>query len=133
MLEKAKETPLELEGNLLTVSSKFVPTHDQSILMAKSLNRQSNICNADQELTSLSNEKMIGSSTFRPIDAMKGRFLREHCWGKIKEKEKSYKSEGVVILNINANSFEIKGTKASRADMIMYLEGLVGNVNCKVS
>ena len=133
MLEKAKEAPLELEGNLLTVSSKFVPTHDQSILMAKNLNRQSNICNADQELTSLSNEKMIGSSTFRPIDAMKGRFLREHCWGKIKEKEKSYKAEGVVILDINASSFEIKGTKASRADMIMYLEGLAGNVNCKVS
>ena len=38
VLEKAKETPLQLEGNFLTVSSVFVPTHDQSILLAKNLN-----------------------------------------------------------------------------------------------
>ena len=38
MLEKAKETPPELEGNLLTVSSELIPTHDQSILLAKNLN-----------------------------------------------------------------------------------------------
>ena len=38
VLEKAKETPLLLEGNFLTVSSVFVPTHDQSILLAKNLN-----------------------------------------------------------------------------------------------
>ena len=37
MLEKAKETPFQLEGNYLTVSSVFVPTHDQSILMARNL------------------------------------------------------------------------------------------------
>ena len=38
VLEKAKETSLQLEGNTLTVSSVFVPTHDQSILLAKNLN-----------------------------------------------------------------------------------------------
>ena len=38
VVEKAKETPLQLEGNTLTVSSVFVPTHDQSILLAKNLN-----------------------------------------------------------------------------------------------
>ena len=38
VLEKAKETPLQLEGKYLTVSSVFVPTHDQSILLAMNLN-----------------------------------------------------------------------------------------------
>ena len=38
MLEKAKETPFQLDGNFLTVGSEFVPTHDQSILLAKNLN-----------------------------------------------------------------------------------------------
>ena len=42
VLEKAKETPLLLEGNFLTVSSVFVPTHDQSILLAKNLNPKTN-------------------------------------------------------------------------------------------
>ena len=42
MLEKAKEAPLQLEGNTLTVSSVFVPTHDQSILLAKNLNPNTN-------------------------------------------------------------------------------------------
>ena len=42
VLEKAKETPLQLEGNTLTVSSVFVPTHDQSILLAKNLNPKTN-------------------------------------------------------------------------------------------
>ena len=42
MLEKAKEAPLQLDGNTLTVSSVFVPTHDQSILLAKNLNPNTN-------------------------------------------------------------------------------------------
>ena len=42
MLEKAKETPLQLEGYQLTVSSVSVPTHDQSILLAKNLNPRTN-------------------------------------------------------------------------------------------
>ena len=95
---------------------------------------KSKISNAEKELTSLTDEKTIGSSTFKPMDAMKVRFLREQRWGVIKEKEKSYKGEGVTVSkDIDANSFEIKGTKAGRANMIMYLEGLAGNVNRKVS
>ena len=42
MLEKAEETQLQLEGNMLTVSSVFVPTHDHSILLAKNLNPGTN-------------------------------------------------------------------------------------------
>ena len=34
MLERAKVTPLRMS----TVSSEFIPTHDQSILLAKNLN-----------------------------------------------------------------------------------------------
>ena len=94
---------------------------------------KSQMSNAEKELTSLTDEKTIGSSTFKPMDAMKVRFLREHRWGMIKDKEKSHKTEGVTVnKDDDANSFEIKGTKAGRANMIMYLEGLAGNVNCKV-
>ena len=68
------------------------------------------------------------------MDAMKVRFLREQCWSAIKEKERHYKGEGVTVnKDDDASSFEIKGTKAGRTSMIMYLEGLAGNVNCKVS
>ena len=88
---------------------------------------------AEKELASLIDEKTIGSSTFKPKDAIKVRFLREHRWGAIKEKEKIYKGEGVTVNKDNdANSFEIKGTKAGRTNMIMYLEGLAEKVNCKV-
>ena len=38
MLKKAEETPLKLGGNVLKVSAVFVPTHDQSVLLAKNLN-----------------------------------------------------------------------------------------------
>ena len=95
---------------------------------------KSQMSNAEKELTSLTDEKTIGSSTFKPMDAMKVRFLREHRWGAIKEKEKSHKTECVTVSQDNdVNSFEIKGTKAGRANMIMYLERLAGNVNFKVS
>ena len=94
---------------------------------------KSKISNAEKELTSLTDEKTIGSSTFKPMDAMKVRFLREQRWSAIKEKERHYKGEGVTVnKDDNASSFEIKGTKAGRTSMIMYLEGLAGNVNCKV-
>ena len=94
---------------------------------------KSKISNAEKELTSLTDEKAIRFSTFKPMDAMKVRFLREQRWSAIKEKEKSYKHEGVIVSrDDDANSFEIKGTKAGRANMIMYLEKLAGNVNCKV-
>ena len=42
MLEKGKETPLQLEGNFLTVSSVFLQTHDQSMLLAKNLSPKTN-------------------------------------------------------------------------------------------
>ena len=93
----------------------------------------SKISNAEKDLRSLTDEKAIGTSTFKPMDAMKIRFLREHRWGMIKEKEKSYKAEGVTVSkNDDDHFFEIKGTKAGRANMIMYLEGLAGIVNFKV-
>ena len=38
MLKKAEETPLKLEGNVLTVSPVLEPTHDQSILLVNNLN-----------------------------------------------------------------------------------------------
>ena len=38
MLKKAKETPLKLGGNVLTVSPALEPTHDQSILLVNNLN-----------------------------------------------------------------------------------------------
>ena len=38
VLRKAEETPLKLEGNVLTVSSTLEPTHDQSILLVTNLN-----------------------------------------------------------------------------------------------
>ena len=60
---------------------------------------------------------------------MKVRFLKEHRWDKIKEKERIYKDEGVVVRNDN---LEVKGTKKGRVDMIMFLEGLAANVDCKV-
>ena len=42
MLEKAKKAALQLEENTLKVSSVFVPTLDQSILLAKNLNPNTN-------------------------------------------------------------------------------------------
>ena len=38
MIQKAKEELLQLEGNFLTVSREFIPTHDRSMLLAKNLN-----------------------------------------------------------------------------------------------
>ena len=88
--------------------------------------------NAEKELTNLIKEKKIGSSIFRPMDPMEVRFLREHCWGKIKEKEKSCKAEGIAVQEIDSGSLEVKGTQAGRKDMIFFLENLAENVNFKV-
>ena len=93
---------------------------------------KSKIDNAEQELASLTDEKKIASCTFRPADSMKLRFLREHYWAKIKEKESNCKAEGVAVLDIDAESFEVKGTKTGRNDMISFLQGLAGNVDFKV-
>ena len=94
---------------------------------------KSKMSNAEQELASLTDERSIGSSIFKPIDTMKVRFLRVHRWDKIKEKERNYKDEGVVVSKEDAaNSLEVKGTKKGRVDMIMFLERLAENVDCKV-
>ena len=90
---------------------------------------KSRISDAERELTSLT----VGSSTFRPLDAMKVRFLKKYRWGVIKEKEKSYKAEGVTVSeDTDANSFEVKGSMDGRFYMIMFLKELAGNVNFKV-
>ena len=94
---------------------------------------KSKINNAEQELANLTDERTIRSSTFKPMDGMKIRFLKEHRWDKIKEKERSYKDEGVVVCkDAAANSLEVKGTKKGRTDMIMFLERLASKVGCKV-
>ena len=94
---------------------------------------KSKISNVEQELASFIDERSIGSSILKPIDTMKVRFLKEHCWDKIKEKERSYKDEGVVVCKDDgANTLEVKGTKKGRTDMTMFLEGLAFNVDCKV-
>jgi hypothetical protein len=88
--------------------------------------------NAEQELTNLTDKRKIGSSKFRPMDPMKVRFLRDHCWGKIKEKEKSCKAEGITVQEIDSGSLEVKGTQAGRKEMVFFLERLAGNIHFKV-
>ena len=92
----------------------------------------SKIDNTEQELTSLIDENKITNCKFNPIDPMKICFLRQHFWDEIKEKEKSCMAEGVVIQEVNAD-LEIKGTKAGRYDMIIFLTKLTAKVDCKVS
>ena len=89
--------------------------------------------NADQELAKLIDENMIRSCTFRPMDPTKVRFLREQCWDKIKEKEKSCKAEGVVVLDNHVNSLEVKGTKTGRNEMMCFLQEMAENFYFKVS
>ena len=92
----------------------------------------SKMSNAEHELTNITDELKIESSTFKPIDPMKVRFLKEHCWDKIKEKEHSRKAEGVVVIDGGSDSLEIKGTKAGIKELLTFLEDLAGKVNSKV-
>ena len=95
---------------------------------------ESKMKNAENELACLTDEKKITSCTFKPMDPMKVRFLKDHCWDRIRGKEiqKSCKAEGVAVLEIDSGSFEVKGTQAGRKEMIFFLEKLAGNVNFKV-
>ena len=94
---------------------------------------KSKIIDVKQELTSFIDEISIGSSTLKPMDTMKVRFLMQHRWDKIKEKEISYKAESVTVCKDDAaNTLEVKGTKKGRTDMTMFLEGLALDVDCKV-
>ncbi|CAB4032730.1 poly [ADP-ribose] polymerase 14-like, partial [Paramuricea clavata] len=67
---------------------------------------KSKMNNVEHELTRLINEKKITSSTFKPVDPMKVRFLKEQCLGRIKEKEQSCKAEGVAVLEIDSGLLE---------------------------
>jgi activator of 2-hydroxyglutaryl-CoA dehydratase len=93
---------------------------------------ESKMNNAEQELTRLTDEMKIASCTFIPMDTMKVRFLKEHCWSRIKEKEKSCEAEGVAVLEIDSGSLEVKGTQAGRKEMITFLSDLAEQINCKV-
>ena len=87
---------------------------------------------AEHELTSVTDEKKIESCIFKRVDQMKIRFLKKHCWSKIKEKEKSCKAEGVAVLEIDSDSLEIKGTQAGRKEMIIFLQALAENIFVRV-
>ena len=90
------------------------------------------IYNVEQALAKLIDENKIRSCTFGSMDPTKVRFLREHCWDRIKEKEKSCKAEGVVVLDIDANSLEVKGTKTGRNEMMCFLQEMAENFYFKV-
>ena len=87
---------------------------------------------AENELTSLTDEKKIESCIFKRADPMKVRFLKKHCWSKIKEKEKSCEAEGVAVLEIDSDSLEIKGTQAGRMEMIIFLQTFAENIYFRV-
>jgi hypothetical protein len=87
---------------------------------------------AEEELTGLADEKKIMSKKLKFMDPMKVRFLKQHCWDKIKEKEHRCKAEGVVVVDSGNDSLEVKGTKAGREEMISFLTNLCTNVVFKV-
>ena len=93
---------------------------------------KSKIPNAEQELKSLTDEKKIDSRNFTTQEPMRFRFLIEHCWDDIKEKEKSCKAEGVMVFDTKHGSLEVKGTKAGRNEIINFLKRLVDNIGSKV-
>ena len=93
---------------------------------------KSKMKNAKQALTSLIDENEISSCKFGLVDPMKVRFLRERCWDKIKKKEESCKAEGVVVLDIDANSLEVKGIKAGRKKMMIFLQELARKIDSRV-
>ena len=93
---------------------------------------ESKMNNAEQELTNLTDEIEIASSTFRPTDAIKVRFLKEHCLDKIKEKEHSLKAGGVVVVDSGNDSLDVKGTQTGRKEMTTFLEKLAKDIISKV-
>ncbi|CAB3992453.1 poly [ADP-ribose] polymerase 14-like isoform X2 [Paramuricea clavata] len=93
--------------------------------------KESMMKNAEQELTCLTDEMKIARCKFKPMNPMEIRFLKEHCLGKIKEKEKYCEAEGVAVLEIDSGSLEVKGTQAGRKEMITFLLYLAGQIDCK--
>lgn len=96
------------------------------------VSEESKINNAEQELIRLTDENNITSASFNHKDAIKFRFLCEHCWDTIKEKERRCEAEGVTVLDFDANLFTVEGTQVGRAHMIKFLQGLVEKVDFKV-
>ena len=92
----------------------------------------SQMTKAEQELTTLTDEKKISSQTFKPMDRMKVRFLKEHCFPEIKAKERSLEKEGVVVTKTDSDSLQVTGTPAGRKEMIIFLEKQAGNIDFKV-
>ncbi|CAB4043160.1 Hypothetical predicted protein, partial [Paramuricea clavata] len=88
---------------------------------------------AEEEVTSLADEKKIISRKFKFMDPMRVRFLKQHCWDKIKEKEHRCKAEGVVVVDsgYSDDSLVVKGTKAGRNEMISFLKNLGRSVDFK--
>ena len=89
--------------------------------------------NANKELTDFLDENTISSSTFKPADPIKFRFLKEHCRENVvKELRTDRCKVGGVSVNVSAHSFDVKGTQKGRKDMICFLENLSEKVDCKV-
>ena len=93
---------------------------------------ESKMNNAELDLRNLTDDMKIRKSSFRPSDLMTSRFLKEHCWNKITEKEKSLKAEGVAVICNHDNSFEVKGTRKGTEEMTTFLDNLAKKVNAKV-
>ena len=93
---------------------------------------KSKIGKVEEELTSLADEKKIMSKKLKFMDPTRARFLKQHCWDKIKEKEHRCKAEGVVVVDSGSDSLEVKGTKAGREEMIIFLTKPGRNVDFKV-
>jgi hypothetical protein len=117
----------QFDKHQVLVDSELVDTCNIWIVCEKS-----KMNNAKQELTRLTDEMKIERCKFIPMDPMKIRFLKEHCWSRIKEKEGSYKAEGVAVLEIDSGSLEVKGTKAGRKEMLTFLSDLAGQIDYQV-
>ena len=95
---------------------------------------QSQMTKAEGAVRCFLQEQKISSQKFLGKDPIKFRFLKEHCWDKIKEKESNSKSEGVIVQidPKDSGSFELKGTDSGRKDMNDFLCELERKVIFKV-
>ncbi|XP_028411312.1 uncharacterized protein LOC114533887 isoform X2 [Dendronephthya gigantea] len=145
---KATEKCVQVDEETAKVLAKSGKLHElkkemfdkQWVLIDQELNNPCNIwivcenskmMNAEQEVTSVTDEKKISRETFKPMDRMKVRFLYEHCFPEIKQKERSLEKEGVVVTKTNSDSLEVTGTSAGRKEMILFLDILAGDVYFK--
>jgi hypothetical protein len=86
---------------------------------------------AQNELANLSDEiktKII----FKPADQMKVRFIKKHCWDEIRNLEFLWKAEGVAVLEIDSESFEIEGTPSAKMNTLSFLDKLAEKIEFKV-